>query len=82
MTKQELALTIEARNNLLRQRVELSKNDAQSASTSAGGGAQSYSTRSLREVDDEIARLDKIIAEAKNALLGAGILNLEYPRYC
>ena len=82
MTKREIALTIEARNNLLRQRVELSKNDAQSASLSAGGGSQSYTSRSLKEIDDEIARLDRLIAEYKNALLGAGTLNLEYPRYC
>lgn len=82
MTKRELALTIEARNNLLRQRIELTKNEAQSASLSAGGGSQSYSSRSLREVDDEIARLDKLIAEYKNALIGRGTLNLDYPRWC
>lgn len=82
MTKRELALTIEARNNLLRQRIELTKNEAQSASLSAGGGSQSYSSRSLREVDDEIARLDKLIAQYKDALLGRGTLNLDYPRWC
>lgn len=82
MTKREIALTIEARNNLLRQRIELSKNDAQSASQSAGGGSQSYTSRSLKEIDDEIARLDQLIAEYKNALLGRGTLNLDYPRWC
>ena len=82
MTKTELALTIEARNHLLRQRIELAKNDAQSATTSAGGGSQSYTSRSLKELDEEIARLDRIITECKNALLGAGTLNLDYPRYC
>ena len=82
MTKREIALTIEARNNLLKQRLELSKNEAQSASLSAGGGSQSYTARKLAEVNNEIARLDRIIAEYKNALMGAGTLSLEYPRWC
>lgn len=82
MTKREIALTIEARNNLLRQRVALAKNEAQSASQSAGGGSQSYTGRSLEEVDREIERLDKVIADYKNSLLGRGVLNLEYPRWC
>ena len=82
MTKREIALTIQARNNLLRQRIALTKNDAQSASQSAGGGSQSYTSRSLAEVDAEIERLDKIIAEYKQAKLGGGVLNLNYPRWC
>ena len=82
MTKRELAQTIEARNNLLRQRIELSKNDAQSASLSAGGGSQSYTSRKISEISDEIDRLDKLIAEYKNSLLGRGTLNLDYPRWC
>lgn len=82
MTKREIALTIQARNNLLRQRVALSNNDAHSASLSAGGGSQSYTSRSLAEVDAEIERLDKIIADYKNSLLGRGVLNIDYPRWC
>ena len=82
MTKREIALTIEARNNLLRQRIALSKNDAQSASQSAGGGSQSYTSRSLAELNKEIERLDKIIANYKNSLLGRGVLNIDYPRWC
>lgn len=82
MTKREIALKIEARNNLLRVYNELSQNSAASASLSAGGGSQSYTNRDLAKIRAEIEALDAEIAAYKRALLGGGILNLEYPRYC
>ena len=82
MTKRELAQKIEARNRLLQVYNELAANPAASASLSAGGGSQSYTNRDLSKIRAEIDALDREIAAVKSALLGAGVLNIEYPRWC
>lgn len=82
MTKAELCSKIDARNQLLRVYRELSANPSKSATLSAGGGSQSYTSRDLADIRKEIEALDEQIAAYKNALLGMGTLNLEYPRWC
>lgn len=82
MTKGELYQKIESRNKLLRVYDELAASPAASASLSAGGGSQSYTNKRLAEIRAEIDALDREIASYKNALLGRGTLNLQYPRWC
>ena len=75
-------MKIEARNRLLQTYNDIAANSAASASLSAGGGSQSYTNKRLEELRKEIDALDKEIAAFEAALVGNGLLDVNYARWC